>query len=614
MAFNVDTTAGELPPAAHVRVQKEILQMEIANRCAELGGQASISSIREGIQTYVGLALKDPALAAKLVCNGHFLGFVNGFVGDQHGQEAVRTLREALTAYQACGLADAVVQELKNELDRFTLENFGKPTANLTVGEILKKISTIPSGYCHCPWGTTFEPYYDCLREANMPEDLLKENLVKIVWLSSKSGKILMGENVVSHILENVKRTMESFGRIPEVTPRQKLMIAQVWTDLYVGNTLEATQGSFEILQDGPLASYCFVQRYTNPYFSEEEKQWIADAVLRCHYSNPETLRTPLSFANEARSLESIASTIVVVNTLGSFSKYNTWVAQVGCNMSHFVEDYYLGIDLANRLLKKRNPELKWLSSVYKRQHRKDRWPFFIEHYPKAYGEYEERDEETGQPTGKMVRYSNEGVLLYRLGQLYPKAKENILRFFDERSKSDAPVSFINTPVIGASLSNLRFLKASEPHTYRLRLFMDVCKASAYGVAVGLLAEAPYTFSNETYAVGTLRQLRNYNWLMSQLWPDGTTEVPITVRHTFFDKKTRQYVGKEFNKFPPYEHTKWDVLGVDAELYGKSVDLKALISDPNAPDITFVPLRGDVILDASIIRSVGGYNVHIEEH
>ncbi|MDR0392871.1 MAG: hypothetical protein LBH52_01405 [Puniceicoccales bacterium] len=614
MAFNVDTTAGELPPAAHIQVQEEILQMEIANRCAELGGQASISSIREGIQTYVGLALKDPALTAKLVCDGHFLGFVNGFVGNQHGQEALHALREALVAYQACGLADAVTQELKNELERFTTENFTKPIADLTVDEILHKISTLPCGPYNHSWGPTFEPYRNCLREANMPEDLLKENLIKIVWVSGEAKKILMGENVSQCVLENVKRTMESFGRIPEVTPKQKLMIAQVWTDLYVGNALESAQGSLEILQDYPLASYCFVLKHTNPYFSEEEKQWIADTILRCRYPNPETLRAPLSFANEAHSLESISSTIAVVNTLGSFFKLNTWVAQVGCEMSHFVEDYYLGIDLANRLLRKRNPDLEWLSSVEKRQHRKECWQSFIEYYPKAYGEYEETDEETGQPTGKMIRYSNEGVLLYRLGQFYPKAKENILRFFDERSRSDVPVSFINTPIIGASLSNLQFTKASEPHTYRMRLTMDVCKSGAYGVAIGLLAEASYTFSNETYAVGTLRQVRNYNWLMHQLWPEGITEVPITARHTFFDKNTKKLVEKEFNKLPPYEHTQWDRLSIDAELRGQSVNLKTLTRDRNAPDITFVPLRGDVLIDMGIIRSVGGYNVYIEEH
>jgi hypothetical protein len=302
------------------------------------------------------------------------------------------------------------------------------------------------------------------------------------------------------------------------------------------------------------------------------------------------------------------------VNTLGSFSKENTWVARVGCKVNRFAEDYYLGIDLANRLLQKRNPELSWLSSVEERQHRKYWWQSFISNYPKAYGEYEETDEETGQPTGKMVRYSNEGVVLYQLGQFYPKAKENILRFFDERSRSDAPVSFINTPVIGASLSKLQFTEASEPHTYRMQLTMDVCKSGAYGVAVGLLAEAPYTFSNETYAVGTLSWLRNYNWLMHQLWPEGITEIPITARHVFFDKNTKKLVEKEFNKLPPYEHTKWDLLSVDAELHGKAVNLKTLTSDPHAPDITFVPIRGDMLIDMGIMRSRGGYSVYIEEH
>ncbi|MDR2769315.1 MAG: hypothetical protein LBB19_02035 [Puniceicoccales bacterium] len=617
MALNVDTTAGELSPAVHVQIHEEISRMEIANRCAELGGRASISSIREGIQTYVGLALRDPALAAKLVCDGNFLGFVNGFVGDQHGEEAVHAVREALVAYRACGLADAVTQELKNKLDRFTAENFTRPIADLTVDEISNKISTLTWGPCNYRWGPTFEPYRNYFLEigSDVPEDLLKENLIKIVWASGEADKILMGEDVSLYVLNNLKRALESFSGISAVTPRQKLMIAQVFTDLYLGNALEAAQGSFEILQDGPLASYCFVLKHTNPYFSEEERQWIADTILRCRYPSPETLRAPLNFSDEAHGLESIASTIAVVNTLGSFFNL-MWVAQVGCNVNRFAEDYYLGIDLANRLLQKRNPELEWLSSVEKRQHRKNCWQSFIRNYPKAYGEYEETDEETGWPTGKMVRYSNEGILLYRLGQLYPKAKENILRFFDERSMSDAPASFTNTPIMGAGLSKLQFLRipGESDLLYRMHLTMDVCKTGTYAVAVGLLAEAPYAFSNATYAAGTLNWVRNYNWLMHQLWPEGITEIPITARHVFFDKKTKKLAEVEFNKLPPYEHTKWDLLSVDAELHGKAVNLKTLTSDPNAPDITFVPIRGDIFIDMGIMRSRGGYNVYIEEH
>jgi hypothetical protein len=32
MAINIDMTGGELPPAAHIQVQEEISQMQIANR------------------------------------------------------------------------------------------------------------------------------------------------------------------------------------------------------------------------------------------------------------------------------------------------------------------------------------------------------------------------------------------------------------------------------------------------------------------------------------------------------------------------------------------------------------------------------------------------------
>jgi hypothetical protein len=617
MAFNIDTAAGELPPA-QVQRHQEILRMEIANRCVELGGQASISSIREGIQTYVGLALKDPALVAKLVCDGHFLGFVNGFVGNQHSEEAVHALREALTAYQACSLADAVVQELKNELDRFTAENFGKPITDLTVDEILNKSHTIPVWPTNHPWNQTFEPYRDCFLGigSDVPENLLKENLVKIIWLAGEAKKSLMGEAWTFYrVRENVKLILESLGTIPEITSKQKLMAVQVLTDLYVGNALEATKGSLEILQDYPLASCCFVQRYTNPYFSEGERQWIADTILRCKYLNPEILRTPLNFSDEAHSLESVASIVTIVNTLGSLSEKNQWVNAAKYDTGDLAADYYLGFDLATRLLRKRNPSLEWLSSVEERQHRKDQWQSFAERYPKEkYYYYTEYDNETGQSMGER-QGSREGIPLYEIGQRYPKSMENILRFLNAMATSSVPASFPNIPIVGANLSKLQFVKTSEgAHVYRVAATMTVSKEHAYCIGVGLLAESPYTFSNETYAVGTLSWLRNYNWLMHQLWPEGITEIPIIVRHIFFDKDTKKLVEKEFNKLPPYEHTQWDRLSIDTELRGQSINLKTLTRDPNAPSINFVPFVNSYGGGMAVIRSVGGYSVHIEEH
>jgi hypothetical protein len=38
------------------------------------------------LQIYMDLALKDPALAAKAACEGHFLDFVKGFFGNRHGE------------------------------------------------------------------------------------------------------------------------------------------------------------------------------------------------------------------------------------------------------------------------------------------------------------------------------------------------------------------------------------------------------------------------------------------------------------------------------------------------------------------------------------------------
>jgi hypothetical protein len=391
-------------------------------------------------------------------------------------------------------------------------------------------------------------------------------------------------------------------------------MVLQVFTDLYVGNALEATQGSLEILQDGPLASYCFVQKYTNSYFSEEERQWIADTILRCRYLSPETLRAPLNFSDEAHSLESIASIVTTVNTLGVFLRHNPWIFW---NISDsLVSDYYLGIDLANKLLGKRNPELSWLSSVEKKQYRKEYWQSVVNTYPREkYFYLDIYDEETGWPTGQKEQYSNERNIFYQVDQIYPKATENILKFFNERATSDFPTSYTNIPVIGAKLSKLQLVRIpGESILYRMRLTMDVCKTGAYGVAVGLLAEAPYTFSNATYAAGTLNWVRHYNWLMHQLWPEGITEVPITAIHTFFDKNTKKLVEVEFNKLPPYEHTKWDQVSIDTELYGKAVNLKTLTSDPNAPDILFVPARGDSTMDMGLIRAIGGYSVTIEEH
>ncbi|MDR2396321.1 MAG: hypothetical protein LBD69_00435 [Puniceicoccales bacterium] len=617
MAFNVDTTIGELPPAAHVRVQEEISQMKIANRCAELGGQASISSIREGIQTYVGLALRDPALAAQLVCDGNFLGFVNGFVGDKHGEEAVHAMMGALVAYQACGLANTVVQELKNELDRFTLENFGNPTANLTADEVLNKSRTIPSWIPNVLWRDTFEPYRDYFREiADVPENLLKENLVKIIWLAGEAGKSLIGEAWTFYrIHENVKLILEALGTIPEITSRQKLMAVQVLTDLYLGNAFEAAKGSLEILQDGPLASCCFVQRYTNPYFSEEERQWIVDTILRCKYLDPSILRTPLNFSDEVHSLESVASIVTIVNTLGSLSIENQWVNAAELRTGDLAEDYYLGFDLATRLLRKRNPSLEWVSSVKERQHRKDRWQSFAKHYPKEkYYYYTEYDDETGQPMGEK-QGSNEMIPLYQIGQRYPKSMENILRFLNAMATCDVPASFPNIPIVGANLSKLQFVKTSEgAHAYSLAATMTVSKRHAYCIGIGLLVESPYTFSNETYAVGTLSWLRNYNWLMHQLWPEGITEISITARHVFFDKNTKKLVEKEFNKLPPYEHTQWDRLSIDAELRGQSVNLKTLTRDRNAPNINFIPFVDSYGSGMAVIRSVGGYSVYIEEH
>jgi hypothetical protein len=417
-------------------------------------------------------------------------------------------------------------------------------------------------------------------------------------------------------VRENVKLILEALGEVPEVSSRQKLMALQVLTDLYVGYALEAAKGSLELLQDGPLASYCFVQRYTNPYFSEEERQWIADTLLRCRYLDPAILRAPLNFSDETHSLESVASLVTIVNTLESLSEKNKWVHNgTEYHTEELASDYYLGFDLATRLLRKRNPELSWLSSVEERQHRKYRWPQFAESYPKEkYYYYTEYDKETGQPMGER-QGSHEGLLLYEIGQRYPKATENILRFLNAMATSDVPASFSNIPIVGANLSRLQLVKMSEgTHAYSLAATMTISKEHAYCIGLGLLAEAPYTFSNETYAVGTLGWLRNYNWLMHQLWPEGITEIPITARHTFFDKKTKKVVAREFNKLPPYEHTKWDQLGIDTELYGKTVHLKTLTSDPNAPDILFVPARGDSSMDMGLIRAIGGYSVYIEEH
>ncbi|MDR1254990.1 MAG: hypothetical protein LBJ78_03120 [Puniceicoccales bacterium] len=604
MAINVDMVGGELSPVAHVRVQKDIFQMEIANRCAELGGQASITSIREGIRTYVGLALKDPALAAQLICDGHFLGFVNGFVGDKHGEEAVYALKEALTAYQGCGLGDYVVQELKNELDRFTLENFGKPSADLTVDETLNKSNTINCPF-YGPWGPTFEPYRDCFLGigSDAPEGLLKENLIKIIWLAGEAEKSLMGEVWSFYrIHEDVKFILEVLGMIPEVTPKQKLMAVQVLTDLYVGNALEAAQGSLEALQDGPLASCCFVQGYANPYFPEEERQWIADTILRCKYLDPKVLRISLDFSNEAHSLESVSSIIAIVNTLRSLSEENRWVQQtsfINVGLKHLPDDYYLCHAMMREILKVQNPSLEWWFTFTKDQCRKFHFNFTKETY-----------------LGKTkAKEKNQYCGFFRSGGLndrYPKGVANMLKFLDAAATSNVPTSFPNIPIIGANLSKLQLVKTSDnSHEYRMRMEMSVYKANTYFTGIGLFVEAPYMFSNETYATGTLNWVRNYNWLMHQLWPSGMQEIPAK-KWIFFDKENKQYVEKEVGF--SYESKQWDYLSTDIELYGKSVHLRKLTSDSNAPDITFIPSEEGYPLRYAFNQMGGRYNVNIESH
>jgi hypothetical protein len=57
---------------------------------------------------------------------------------------------------------------------------------------------------------------------------------------------------------------------------------------------------------------------------------------------------------------------------------------------------------------------------------------------------------------------------------------------------------------------------------------------------------------------------------MCQLCRGGDAEVPITTRHVFFDTNTKKLVEIEFSKLSPYERAKWDQLGIDTELYGRS--------------------------------------------
>jgi hypothetical protein len=189
-----------------------------------------------------------------------------------------------------------------------------------------------------------------------------------------------------------------------------------------------------------------------------------------------------------------------------------------------------------------------------------------------------------------------------------------MLKFLGAAATSDVPISVPHIPIVGANLEKLQLVKISDnSHEYRMKMEMSVYKANAYFVGMGLLVEAPYTFSNETYATGTLNWVRNHNWLMHQLWPDGVQEVPPT-KWIFFDKETKQYVEKEVGF--AYESTQWDYLGTEIELYGKSKYLRTLTFDPNAPDITFVPADNyDANALRSTFRQVGSrYGVHIESH